>query len=82
MVRGGHGRGAAVRGKQNKPTNSFLLGAVRKTPGGALIPAVVLLPDTSWISRCHLGWGLCREQLCYKNIKAVIAGSNNMSEVK
>lgn len=34
------GRDAAVRGKQNKPTASFLLGAVRKAPGGELISAV------------------------------------------
>ena len=75
-------RDAAVWGKQNKCTNSFLLGAVRKTPGGELISAAVLLPDTSLISWCHLGWGLPREQLCYKNIKAVIADSNNASKGK
>lgn len=40
VVRGGHGEMQQSEEKSNKPTVSFLVRAVRKTPGGGLISAV------------------------------------------
>lgn len=62
MVRGGQGE--MQQSEENKPKTSFLLGAVRKTPGGELIAAVIWHQVILW---CCLGWSLQRTTLIQKH---------------